>query len=151
MKRPWLIQRCEIYNGKLGYDYMGSTEFEIGDQGKSLKRIFAKGLALETSTVEIEGKKAIVYVVASEGFQFAEYQPYLQQLAEHKLRLQEWISFDDAVRLQVGLKASFGRTEIRTNAWFDFENDVLWTLTEENQKALVSALESIKKKWSEKK
>ncbi len=150
MKQPWLIQRCELGNGKLGYDYMGSTEFEIGDQAKALKRIFAAGVACGSVTINVGGKEVSVYMVASEGFTFADYQSYLQQLADHKLRLQEWTSFDDIVKARVGLQTDRRYTS-RTNAWFDFQNDVLWTLTENDQRALVAVLDGIEKKWAEKK
>jgi hypothetical protein len=40
--------------------------------------------------------------------------------------------------------------ECRTNVWFDFQNDVLWTLSEETRTKLVVALEGIKKLWADK-
>lgn len=150
MKTPWLIQRCELGDGKLRYDYMGSSEFEVGDQSKSLKRIFAQGMRKGSTTVNIDGKEAVVHMLAGEGFVFADYQQYLQQLAEHKLRLQEWTSFDDVVKAQAGIKTARDWTP-RTNVWFDFQNDVLWTLTEDNLNTLVSVLEGIKQSWAAKK
>src|SRR3989344_7576991 len=144
MKTPWLIQRCELGNGKLKYDYMGSTEFEVGDQSKSLKRIFAQGIETGVTTINVESAQTTlstgggmtsqstyrqftdvrVYMVAGKGFNFTDYQPFLQQLAEHKLRLQEWTSFDDAVKIQIGQETG-RRSTLRTNVWFDFQNDVL--------------------------
>ncbi len=170
MNTPWLIQRCELGNEKLKYDYMGSTEFEIGDQSKSLKRIFAKGIETGVTTINVESAQTAVsmgggmtsqstyrqftdvrvYMVAGEGFNFADYQPYLQQLADHKLRLQEGTYFDYRVKAQVSNKPEL-RSFSLTNAWFDFQNDVLWTLTEDNQKNLVSVLEGIKQTWASKK
>lgn len=150
MKTPWLIQRCELGGDKLRYDYMGSSEFEVGDQPKSLKRIFAQGMRKGSTTVNIGGKEVVVHMLAGEGFVFADYQQYLQQLAEHKLRLQEWTSFDDVVKAQAGIKTARDWTS-RTNVWFDFQNDVLWTLTEDNLNTLVSVLEGIKQAWAAKK
>lgn len=153
-KSPWLIQRCTLDGGMLRYDYMGSSEFEVSDQPKSLKRIFAKGMRTGSTTVKVvtsavSEREVTVYMVAGKGFIFTDYQPYLQQLADNKLRLQEWTNFDEVVRLHVGLRT--GQYVPATNVWFDFQNDVLWTLTEDNQKALISVLEGIKQKWSEKK
>jgi hypothetical protein len=148
MKTPWLIQRCELKEEKLKYDYMGSTEFETGGQSESLKRVFEKGISLGSAIINVGGKEVVVYMVATEGFPFEQYQPYLQKLAEYKLRLQEWTSFDEVVKAQVGFKTSF-RTP-STNVWFDFQNDVLWTLEKNKRKALVSVLEGIKTKWSKK-
>ena len=150
LKTPWLIQRCELGGGKLGYDYMGSTEFEVGDQAKSLKRIFAKGMRTGSTIVNVDSKQVVVHMLAGEGFIFADYQQYLQQLAEHKLRLQEWTSFDDVVKARAGIKTD-RRFTPRTNVWFDFKNDILWTLSENDLKTLVSVLEVIKQTWAAKK
>jgi hypothetical protein len=145
MRSPYLIQRCEL-RGKLSYDYMGSTEFEIGDQAKALKEIFAKGMCLETLTVNVGAKEAKVYMVAAEGFPFADYGPYLQELANHERRLKELSGFDEAVRVQLGLLDH--RIFPDTKAWFDFPNGVLWTLTQNDRAELVSYLENIKQKWA---
>ncbi|MFA7717698.1 MAG: hypothetical protein WC875_03200 [Candidatus Absconditabacterales bacterium] len=158
LRTPSLIQRCEIDDGKLTYDYMGNTEFEVDDlQPKSLKRIFSAGICIKSVNINVlDGKEIIVYMIAGEGFPFVDYQPYLQQLVDdkHGLSLQEWTNFDDAVKAQLEVKTpfmeAFGHAP-HTNAWFDLRNDVLWTLTEENHKALVSILETIKQKWSAKK
>jgi hypothetical protein len=143
MKTPWLIQRCELGSGKLRYDYMGSSEFEFGDQAKSLKRIFEKGMVGGTATISLQGKEVTVYMVAGTGFSFADYQQYLQQLVEHKLRLQEHSGFDNMVKVQLGIRIN-GSGYIPTyNVWFDIQNDVLWTLSEDNLQALVSVLRGV--------
>jgi uncharacterized tellurite resistance protein B-like protein len=149
MKTPWLIQRCELGDGRLRYDYMGSTEFEIGGQPESLKRIFAKGIRWGSATISVGGNEVVVHMVAADGFLFDEYQPYLQQLADHALRLKEWTNFDDVAKAQAGIETNRRYTP-SANAWFDFENDVLWVLDKNKRKALVAVLEEIKKKWSEK-
>jgi hypothetical protein len=149
LKSPWLIQCCEVKNGKMRYDYMGSAEFEIGDQSKSLKRIFAEGMDFGTASVTVVGKQIPVYMIAIKGFPFAEYQPYLQELADSKRHLKEWTRFDDAVKVKAGVPLSFGR-EPDTNAWFDFPNNVLWALSQEEQQNVVQILEGIKDKWSKK-
>lgn len=170
MKQPLLIQRCELGDGKLRYDYMGSLEFEVGDQSKSLKRIFAEGIKTGRTTVNLEAAQTSVsagggstsvsthrqymdvpvYMVAGKDFVFADYRQHLQQLADNKLRLQEWINFDGAVKVQAGIESG-RRSIIRTNVWFDIQNDLLWTLSEDNLKTLVSVLEGIKQTWSENK
>ncbi|MBI5152880.1 MAG: hypothetical protein HZA36_00230 [Parcubacteria group bacterium] len=150
LKRPWLIQRCELGEGQLKYDYKGSSEFEVGDQAKSLKRIFAEGIYFESLRVDVGCWSVGVFVLAGKGFPFAEYQPYLQQLANDELNLQELSYFDSAIKARLGMHPRF--IHIRgTNVWFDFQNDVLWTLTEDKQRVLVSVLEGIKNKWAEKK
>ncbi|NQT49699.1 hypothetical protein HQ571_03330 [Candidatus Kuenenbacteria bacterium] len=148
MKSPYFVQRCELLDGRLEYDYMGSTEFEVGDQPQSLKRIFEKGLVWGTVTVTLDNKSVVVHMIAAEGFSFEEYQPYLQKMVERELRLKERTEFDDAVRKQLNLATdSFGAGP--TNVWFDFENDVLWTLSKNKRKSLVAVLRGIQQKWSE--
>ncbi len=166
METPRLIQRCELGPGQITYDYMDSSYFEVGDQGKSLRRIFAQGIQIGRTTVNLEsggtsvstagGSTTVsfhrqhtdvpVYMVAGKGFIFADYQPYLQQLAEDKLRLAEWTKFHEVIRAQVGHETD-RRFVPKTNVWFDFRNDVLWTLSEGNQKNLVAVLEFVKKAW----
>lgn len=151
MKTPWLIQRCELTNEEgLIYDYMGSAWFERGNQGKALKRMFSTVLCQGTATISINNQQVIVYMIASEGFSFSNYQQHLQADAEGKLHLEERTGFGDAVKEVLGIEMSW-RSYADTNVWFDFENDVLWALTENDARHLVSVLERIKAKWAEKK
>lgn len=145
MERPWLIQRCELGDGRLLYEYMGSFEFECGDQSRALQRIFAPGAVLGSVTVTVGGREMPVYLVAAKGFQFPDYQPYLQQLADYRLPLQErTTNFDYALKIAAGLPVD----QIpRTNVWFDFENDVIWTLSLSDREALLAVLENIQKSW----
>lgn len=149
MKNPWLVQRCEITGEKLQYDYMGSAEFEFGACPASLERIFSKGLCSSTTTVRVEEKEVKVHIVAGVGFSFSDYQPYLQQMADNALRMKEHSEFDEAIKQQLGIKLNWDH-EIRNNGWFDIENDVLWTLIEENQGYLVAHLKHIRQMWAEK-
>ncbi len=146
MQRPTLVQRCELADGKLKYDYMGNADFEGGEQAASLKRIFAKGISVVSTTIDCQNKEVTVYTVSGQGFPVADYQPHFQRLAERGVAGEELTDFDEAVKEVAGVNAD--RTYPRINAWFDLDNDVLWTLSEENQRALVSALEAIKAKWS---
>lgn len=155
---PWCIQRCIVEGGKIRYDYMGSTEFEIGEQPKALKRIFAAGIEEAELTVQARdgGQTVTVYMVAGKGFDFAAYQPLLQRLADGKLRLQEPTYFVDMVNA-LATKTAPPSYQGRINAWFDFTstddgaaNDVLWTLSREDQRRLTAALRSIQSLWAKK-
>lgn len=148
MERPWLVQRCKLEDGRLVYDYMGSAEFEMGCQPKSLKRIFSGNLAIGLVKVTVNGKKIPVYMFAALEFPFGDYQPYLQQLADNSLRLQEQTDFDAAVKIKAGLPAK--RLFPQTNVWFDFRNDVLWTLDENCRRMLLAVLRNIEAKWAAK-
>lgn len=144
MQKPWFIQRCRLGGERLSYDDMGSLGFGAG-RIESLKRIFAKGIRSGSCAVRVGNRMVAVFMVAGEGFVFTDYQTYLQQLVDGKLRLQEWTNFDHAVKFRAGL-----RTDIpQTNTWFDIQNDVLWTLTRDNLEVLVSTLMGIQFKWSQ--
>jgi hypothetical protein len=136
-----------LEEGKLRYDYMGSSEFEFGDQTKSLKRIFATGIELGQLAVVVEGHEVLVYVVAIKGFPFADYQPHLQELVEGNVRLKERSGFDYAAKEQAGIPLDW-RPYKGTKVWFDFPNNVLWALEEKDRQMLLGALEKIKEKWS---
>lgn len=152
IKEPELIQLCEVTKKKFIYDCMGA-EFEWGARPESLNRIFARGVESFKTKLKInmQGEKDIsVYLVAGKGFSLTEYEDYLKQMAEGRLRMEDRIEFDDAVKKHLGVELDFWDMEIETNAWFDIINDVLWTLSEEVQENLISHLENIKKQWAEK-
>lgn len=152
LKTPWLIQRCEFRKGKLLYDYMGSSEFEWGACPKSLKRIFEKGISTATGTITFDYKQVMVYMVAGKEFPFSDYESHLTALAENSIRLQESSWFDRAMKaLTAG--SGDGSCEYlgnRISVWFDIDNDVLWTLSEANQKELVTVLSRIQELWESK-
>ena len=126
---------------------MGSTEFEVGDQAKSLKRIFASGTATSDVTVTVKSKQITVYMLAPNGFAFADYQPYLEQLAKDELRLKERTNFNTAVNVSMGIDDDHFSRQPKTNVWFDFRNDVLWTLSDQNRRRTIAALQTVKNKW----
>jgi hypothetical protein len=155
METPYLVQNCEIKNGKLVYDYMGSTEYEIGRQAKSLNRIFKEGLYHRQTTVTVGEGTMIVYLICGKKFHADEYQLLLQRLADGELRLKEQITFEAAVRKEAksrGFKVSNIGSDYcgSTTAWFDFENDVLWTLSEEETVKYFTKLKAIEQLWSKK-
>ena len=149
MEQPFLIQRCELQDGKIVYDYMGSAEFEFGAQREALKRMFSVGLVLGSAPIKVGEKELTVYMVASTGFAFAEYQQYLQLMSKKEIRLKEGTDFDNAVRVKAELPES-RLLHPETRAWFDIHNDVLWTLSEEDRKELVDDLGVIQVKYAEK-
>lgn len=151
MKRPYLIQRCSLTPEKLAYDYMGMTEFEIGEQAKSLKRIFAQGIKTGKLTIEVEGESVQVFLVAGNNFSFEEYQEHLQVLATEEHHRPEATYLMQAIRAQLGLEADeWDYHDDSINCWFDFENDVLWVLSSELINQLTAVLTGIEEHWSKK-
>lgn len=155
--QPWLIQRCMLdAEGKLRYDYMGSSEFEFGDQAKALKKLFAGKVTLTETTVQANdgGATVPVYLITQDGFDVNAYQPHLQCLADDKLRLKEYTRFGDAVNLKAyGKQPRFVRV-IDYDIWFDFtesggeQNIVLWTLDREKRDALLARLKVVTDTWA---
>jgi hypothetical protein len=97
---PRRVQRCELRDGKLEYDYMGSSEFESGDRGRSLRRIFTLGIDWSSAVISVGGKEITVYMVATTGFPFDEYLPHIQAQADDTIRLKEWTNFDRVTQPQ---------------------------------------------------
>lgn len=147
IRHPHLIQRCELGNGTLEYDYMGMSEFEIGGQREALRAIFAGAMTTGSVKITVQGRDVDIFAVSFRGFDLVSYGPHLQQMAEGKLRLAELAYFDRAVEAKLGIEA-MPDFMAKINVWFDFPNGVLWTLTEENQHELVRVLEGIRAKWA---
>ncbi len=130
--------------GRLEYDHMGSSEFKFGlSRLGSLKWLLTASTSLTSVDIKITDDISIkVWLVTTKDFPVDVYQLFLQEIADGRRRLKEPSNFDKA------LKATYGAEENQaTNVWFDIENHVLWTLTEEDQKSLVAILQEIKKKW----
>jgi len=143
MEEPWLVQRCKLGGGELRFNHMGFREFSDGEQVKSYKRIFEKGMVSGSTVVNICNKVVVVFMVAGMGFDFTAYQQYLQRLVNGELRLRSPIYFEDAVMSETGIKPDPQLVRL-VDVWFDFQNDVLWTLTRDNLEVLVSTMLSIK-------
>ncbi len=146
IRRPWLIQRCKVKE-ELQYEHMGSTEYQCGSQTASLKRLFAKGVQCGTAEIELEGNKVTVYIVAAPDLVISDYTLILQKLLEDEYHLQERAYFDLAVKKSLGLKVPSWYDSHTTNCWFEFQNDVLWTLTEKLQQRLLEVLRQIQVAW----
>lgn len=145
MQKPGFIQRCRLGRGRLEFDcHVGSGSFKR--QKESLVRIIAKGIRSGSCAVRVDSKSVPVFMVAGEGFVFSDYQKYLQQLADNALLLPEMTYFNEAVEAQAGPTS---KSTSQVNAWFDFENDVLWTLTRDNLEVLVETIFSIKFRLAE--
>src|SRR5258708_6311685 len=102
LNRPRSVQRCIFKEGRLVYDYMGKTEFEVGDQAKSLRLMFSEVMRTGKTAVRVNDHEVAVFFVAIKGFRIREYQPYLQQMAERTIQLKEWSKFDTAIQEHLG-------------------------------------------------
>jgi len=102
-------------NPKLQYDINVNREV----QDRSLDRIISNGMKLGSGCINIDGRKVVVYMVITNTF---DCHLYLRRLTRSKFSLLETTTND---------------------VWLDVKYDVLLTLTENNQQAVVSVLESI--------
>ncbi len=150
LRTPRLIQRCVLGGGRISYEYMGMSEFEMGDQAKSLKRIFAQGVVTATTKVEVDGHEIVVYVIAGSNFPFEEYK-YLQVLVNEDRHSPEPTYLKQVIRTRYEIPGNDDwDNSHKVNAWFDFPNEVLWVLSETDRDQLISALEAIQQKWAQK-
>src|SRR3989344_3162528 len=90
-EQPRLIQRCTLdrERNKLCYEYMGSAEFEFGDQAKSLKRIFDGKVEIRFCFAQFNEEAVKFWLVAREDFNLDSYAAVLQGLIEERWRTKE--------------------------------------------------------------
>lgn len=152
--QPWLIQRCyfDRENKKLRYEYMGSSEFEFGDQATSLKRMFNGEIEIHCCTVKVQTslvhERPVEFrLVARKDFDFDSYTEVLQGLIERQWQTKEETYLEPILEKVMGFVDDERNSYIQTEVWFDFKNDVLFTLSQENADLLVVILANIKEHW----
>lgn len=152
--RTRLVQRCDIRpieDGgeiKIRYQYMGMSVFECGDQSKSLKRIFERGMAIHKveAYFAYAEKNINIYLVAGKHFPLARYQPFVEDLINDNARTSEptWMK-ENIIKAKYPLEEKYHN---QVDAWFDFENDVILILDIIQAQQVVSALSKIEKIWN---
>lgn len=98
------------------FDYMGSSEYEWGALPKSLENIRI-GISDYIYTDICVGDKQITVFCTK--YQQPKIEQYLNELADGKMRLKEYASFDSYVNNK------FPRTN-KTDFWWDIQNDLMF-------------------------
>ncbi|MBP9822040.1 MAG: hypothetical protein KBC81_01170 [Candidatus Pacebacteria bacterium] len=144
MKRPRLIQRCTLKDGKLRFDDMGISDFQWGTQN-SLRRIFEKGIVQFQTGIRFNtGSVVPIELVGSRGFDLVSYQGHIERIAtDSTMRFAAAPRFKDEIEFKLGLKRPTAY-QPRVNVWFDIENDVLWTI---EAVGLSASLNLIRERW----
>lgn len=147
LKRPCLIQRCTLAEGKLGYDYMGDANFECGSRPESFRRIFTRGITVFSTMISVGENEIKFFLVAGKGFLFEQYQKHLSDLASGDHYTANPTYLVDVIEMKLGKRDGdrFLRFYKEINVWFDIENDVLFVLSEEDLEKLVRVLAKIEK------
>lgn len=148
-----LIQRCTIDRDKPGlhYDYMGSSEFEFGDQAASLRRMFVGSVMVRECLFKSPDATLDAWLIAREDFPFGSYSRILQGLAYNFWHTKEPTYLDIMVKRHMGIPDNQPLSPVRNvEAWFDFQNDVIFTLTKEHANLVVASLAYIKEAWRKK-
>lgn len=145
MERIGLIQSGVVnkYEGGDGLtlQYMGSLEFEKGDQAKSLERITASRIIRWPAMINVAGYDVItVFFVAGMGFLFEQYKILLSDFINEDLWNPEARDPSCLKRIVQEKVEASPHSHWIVNAWFDFQNDVLFTLGEEESKILENAV-----------
>ncbi len=151
-KQPYLIQRCTLDRGskKLCYEYMGSAEFERGDQAGSLRRMFKGKIETNECTVRAFDRDVHFYLVAQNGFPFGAYAQVIQGLISKEWKTKEQTFLDYVLQKRFRLVSKKRYSFVETEAWFDFANGVLFTLSQKDADSVVVALDDIKETWRQK-
>lgn len=169
MKRPYLIQRCNIEDIKgktldkmLRYDYMGSSEFEFGALFKALTKIannFDKyKYSMFKQIIHEDGRR--ICIICPEDFDTEQYIKFLLGVIEKDIKRKELdcsYSYDLGDGFNLSLKEPIyftvstkkNRKYNYVDVWWDLDNNVLFTFGKNQCKALFNALEnSVKKRLS---
>lgn len=146
---PKYIQRCEVSEESISYDYMGSSEFEVGDQAKSLKRIFASGIYEYTVAVTHNDENIVFGLVAGKDFAAEKYAEVIKGIIDRSFFIKEATYIDKALDRTFNPRANKDRNSYfpATNAWFDFTNDVFFTFDPQVAVNIKTGIEKIKVKW----
>lgn len=152
--RTKLVQRCNIspIEGgdeiKLGYQYMGMSQFECGAQTNALKRMFDRGIAIHMIEVYFSytEKPIAIYLIAGKHFPAKRYKPFVEELINDLA-----CTFESTWMKENVIKVKYLHEEKyhhQVDAWFDFENDVIIVLDLPRANQVVSALNRIEKIWN---
>lgn len=144
MNKPYLIQRMKFdknpnggnFDGIMNLDYMGSSEFEWGALPKSLKVLCQNADDLVISKTEYykeeNGVSTGVFMITIGKEAANEYQEFLPNICNNPYDCKEDPRFIDSLTK----KDDYFNTE----AWWDIENHVMWTIGKANAKKIVNAI-----------
>lgn len=147
-----LVQRLSLaytsrpdrgFDGFFELEYMGSSEYEFGTAGDSLRSIRAAGDAHAVRyTISVNGENVDVWIVLSSGDPLDKAVSLQQWLNEEhpNYRTKEASYFPE----RVAGEASEWRQ--RTKAWWSFTDNFAWTLDAETANVLVTAFNTVKAK-----
>lgn len=143
MSAFYLVQRMTAedtgrsgFDGLFHLDYMGASEFEWGALPKSLGRLrAAKPIVTITTPVTVDGSTKTAYLVGGHEEASAAADA-LQAWLDGGCRGHEVARFAEQV---AGVADDYQR---RTNAWWDIEQDVMFTLDEAIAARIVKAVTS---------
>lgn len=154
--RVWLVQRGYFktrdiravtgIDSLIAYDYMGSTEFEVGLLGKSYRRIVAA--RSEFSSVDHTGIKArdgrALLLLCQDG-KWSPTCGAVRFIADGSMRLKESAYMSDSLSRTVN---EHGRND--AEFWWDIENDWMAWLGEKRTPLVLRAIEASAEKAGKK-
>lgn len=148
LSAPYLVQRATIVrpyvdmaNTKLGdavdLDYMGSSEFENGGTGVSLRVFQARESHIKQSvhpTITDALKRPLFIVHTFDDANLAAYNGYLRRLrgVDQTLRTKERTNFDQSIK------------NSNTDFWWDLQNHVFWSF---DQHFMMGMIKTLRASW----
>lgn len=151
-KQPRLIQRCLLDKAdkKIKYEYMGSSEYECGDQAKSLKMIFEGEVEVRKCSIRAFDRDVEFYLVARSDFDFNSYPTIIDGLIKLEWGTKQQTYLDLVLQKKFRLVKAKDYDFVKTQAWFDFVNGVFFALSKKDADFLVVAMGEIKEIWRQK-
>lgn len=147
--RSYLVQRGTFKNilkedvegmdSLIGFDYMGSAEFEFGALPESLKRIVYNLDCYDRTYIKIlDSNGESMVVIANINDMSDEFVLNLMYLAEEKLRVKETVGIKEY------LKGYDKNSYRRVDFWWDIQNDFMICFGDENADKIMTSLQNLK-------
>lgn len=151
---PYLIQRMKFkknpakncsFGGLLQMDYMGSAEFEFGALPKSLRVIRDNIGRYEIIVVEdVANKNSENLCFISPENIIDQYRPHIISMVEGKWRGKECLKLRPHITGKSDLFSDkpASQYDLESEAWWDIENNVIFTFGIENAGNIMSAIKN---------
>ena len=158
MRTPYLIQRLNFrknspsngsFDDIIGCQYMGSAEFEFGALPKSLKKLTKNFGSLKINTFEDlhDHKDKPLCIVAEVEKAELYFSDYINDLALDNTMLKEQSRFKDNVFGEDWRGKPVNENDwTYVDAWWDVENDIIFTFGKMNGEKVLTAIRNTRDK-----
>lgn len=158
MRVPYLIQRMSFKKNPSGdsidgifeLDYMGSAEFEFGALPKSLKKMTKTCDDLTFEFIKsIKNYKNQGFCLIGLPGDIEDYKGFIDKLVNDDLRTKEMVKLKEAIDGKDSLGRPIEESFNKTEAWWDIDNQVMFTFGKDNARKIIKAIKAVRDKKKE--